>query len=184
MGIGFQKCVLKEVIAAHRSIRCDTAGLCYKQRIRMNLEHIREPDKEIFVYREVFTPEIHENWLRERVATGQVHQFIILEKEDRRPVGSVYLRDIDTVGGTAEYGIFIGEDDATGRGYAVEAAELMVGYARTIQGLKKLGLRVFADNEAAMRSYLSAGYEKISSLPGVECSDGECKDMIWMEQRL
>lgn len=137
-----------------------------------------------FVYRETFTPEIHENWLREKVATGRVHQFIILEKENRRPIGSVYLRDIDTVGGTAEYGIFIGEDDATGRGYAIEAAELMVGYARTIQGLRKLGLRVFADNEAAVRSYLSAGYEKIRTLSGVECSDGECKDMIWMEQRL
>ena len=44
-----------------------------------------------------------------------------------RPVGSVYFRDIDRVKKEAEYGIFLGEDDAAGKGYGTEAAKLAGG---------------------------------------------------------
>lgn len=141
--------------------------------------------RKCFVYREVFTDESHEKWLADYVDTGRVEQFVMLEKNrDLRPVGSVYFRNIDREEQSAEYGIFIGEDDAVGLGYGSEATRLAVTYARDVMGLKKLGLRVFSDNEAAVKSYISAGFKAVRTLKDVECSDGEIKDMIWMETSL
>ncbi len=133
-----------------------------------------------FIYRETFTPQGHEKWIESMVETGKVVQFIICEKESMRPVGSVYFRDIDREKGEAEYGIFIGEDDAAGKGYGTETARLAAGYAFGEMGLDRLVLRVFTDNEAAVRSYERAGFAKREVLRAVECSDGEKKDMFFM----
>lgn len=134
-----------------------------------------------FIYREAFTQEGHENWIRTMINTGKAVQFIICEKEDLRPVGSVYYRDIDEDKKEAEYGIFIGEDDAAGKGYGSETAKLAVAYAFDKMGMERLILRVFADNVAAVKSYEKAGFAKVCDLYGVECSDGEKKDMILMD---
>ena len=45
-------------------------------------------------------------------------QYIILDNADGKPVGSVYYRDIDNHNRSAEYGIFIGEESARGKGLA------------------------------------------------------------------
>lgn len=134
-----------------------------------------------FIYREQFTPGVHENWMETMVETGKAVQLIICEKADMRPVGSVYFRDIDRKKKEAEYGIFIGEDDAAGKGYGSETAHLAVEYAFGELGLDRLTLRVFTDNEAAIRSYEGAGFSGKTLLKDVECSDGEKKDMFLME---
>lgn len=99
-----------------------------------------------------------------------------------RPVGSVYFRDIDRIKKEAEYGIFLGEDDAAGKGYGTETARLACDYAFEKMGLKKLVLRVFTDNEAAVKSYRNAGFAEESLLKDVVCSDGEKKDMLFMSK--
>ena len=166
-----------EKIALRRILRTDTP-LVVRWR---NNPRVRK----CFVYREEFTEKSHEKWLTDFVDTGRVLQFVMLEKDrELRPIGSVYFRDVDREEGYAEYGIFIGENDACGLGYGTEAARLAVMYARDVLGLKRLGLRVFSDNEAAVKSYISAGFKAVKTLKDVECSDGEIKDMIWMETSL
>ncbi len=138
-----------------------------------------------FIYRETFTNEVHENWIRTKVETGEVVQFMICENNNGdRPVGSVYFRDIDNVAKTAEYGIFIGEDDAIGKGYGNETALLATDYARDELGLEKIILRVFKSNTAAKKSYEHAGFKHLEDLPLVQCSDGQKSDMILMEKLL
>ncbi|SEG22320.1 Protein N-acetyltransferase, RimJ/RimL family [Butyrivibrio sp. Su6] len=169
--------VVGEKVALRLMTREDT-DLIVKWR---NNQRVRDN----FVYREKFTNETHENWIKTKVETGEVVQLIICEKNnDNRPVGSVYFRDIDNTAHSAEYGIFIGEDDAIGKGYGNETAVLATEYARKELGLTKLILRVFTYNEVAIRSYEHAGFVKIKDLPLVECSDGEKSDMILMEQKI
>lgn len=69
-----------------------------------------------FIFREPFTPEMHRHWLATKVATGQVVQYIIEDKATGQAVGSVYYRDVDQANHSAEYGIFIGEPAARGKG--------------------------------------------------------------------
>ena len=136
-----------------------------------------------FIYQKPFTREGHEAWLRTKVASGEVVQFIICEKETDRPVGSVYFRDIDRENKKAEYGIFIGEEDAAGKGIGTETARLAVAYARDVLKLHKLMLRVFADNIGAVKSYEKAGFVREAYLKDEICQDGRYRDLLLMAVR-
>lgn len=136
-----------------------------------------------FIYQEPFTKEGHLSWIKNHVETGHVVQFIICEKESDRPVGSVYFRDIDTQKSCAEYGIFIGEDDAVGKGYGTLAAKLAVLYAFEELGLNYIFLRVFEDNIGARRSYEKAGFQLIEGKKDDIVIDGNIRKMIFMECR-
>ena len=101
-------------------------------------------------------------WLpkTEKVAAGKVIQFIIEEKSAQNsvPIGSVYLQNIDYENNNAEYGIFIGEDYARGKGYGTECAKLILTFAFEAMGLHKVYLRVLGDNIGAQKSYTKAGF--------------------------
>ncbi len=111
-----------------------------------------------FIYRNEITPEEHLKRYHDKVLPGQIIQFVIIEKITKRPVGSVYLRDVDSIKKTAEYGIFIGEDSARGRGYGKEAAGRIVKFFFEDMDYDRLYLRVFAWNLPAIGSYKSAGF--------------------------
>lgn len=133
-----------------------------------------------FIYQELFTREGHENWIRTRVETGQVVQMIICDDAAGKPLGSVYIRDIDREHNKAEYGIFIGEDDARGRGIGTAAAKLMLRYCFAEEGLHRVYLRAFADNLQAIRSYEKAGFAREGLLRDDVRIDGEYRDIQWM----
>lgn len=133
-----------------------------------------------FIYQELFTRESHEQWIHTMVETGKVIQMVICETEGGRPVGSVYLRDIDRRHNKAEYGIFIGGEGARGKGYGTMAARLMIRYAFEELGLHRLFLRAFADNEQAIRSYEKAGFEREAYLREDVCIEGRYRDIILM----
>ncbi len=133
-----------------------------------------------FIYQELFTRESHENWIHTMVETGKVVQMVICETEGGRPVGSVYLRDIDRRHNKAEYGIFIGGEKARGKGYGTMAARLMIRYAFEEMGLHRLFLRAFADNAQAIRSYEKAGFKKEAYLREDVCIDGHYRDIVLM----
>ena len=117
-----------------------------------------------FIYQALFTKESHENWIRTMVETGKVVQFMICEVAGDKPVGSVYIRDIDHTHHKAEYGIFIGDAQARGRGYGTAAARLMIKYCFQELKLHRLFLRVYAKNQQAIRSYEKAGFTKEAHL--------------------
>lgn len=133
-----------------------------------------------FIYQELFTRESHENWIRNMVNTGKVVQMIICELRTDRPLGSVYIRDIDRNHNKAEYGIFIGETDARGRGIGTATAKLMLRYCFEEEGLHRVYLRAFADNLQAVRSYEKAGFVKEGLLKEDVRIDGVYRDILWM----
>lgn len=112
-----------------------------------------------FIYQKPFTEEGHMAWLREQVEPGHVAQFIICV--DDWEIGSVYLRDIDREKKNAEYGVFIGEEEALGRGYGTAAAKLMLAYGFEKLELQKIFLRLLEDNTRARKSYEKAGFRMI-----------------------
>lgn len=124
-----------------------------------------------FIYQDLFTTEGHLSWIRTQVEPGHVVQFIIC-LPDGREIGSVYFRDIDREKGVAEYGIFIGEEDALGCGYGTAAAKEALEFAFTQLHLNRIFLRFLSDNISAQTSYERAGFcmadrtEKVMTLQG------------------
>lgn len=133
-----------------------------------------------FIYQELFTKDSHEKWIETMIETGKVVQMIVVLSEGDRAIGSVYVRDIDMEHKKAEYGIFIGETDCLGKGYGTEAAELMRDYAFEYLGLHKLMLRVYADNERAIKSYEKAGFVQEAYLKDDVFVQGKYRDIVLM----
>lgn len=133
-----------------------------------------------FIYQELFTRKGHESWIKNKVQTGQVVQMIICDSATDRPLGSVYIRDIDREHNKAEYGIFIGEDDARGRGVGTAAATLMLRYCFEEEKLHRVYLRAFASNLQAIHSYEKAGFVKEGLLKDDVCINGQYCDIQWM----
>lgn len=132
-----------------------------------------------FLYREPFTPEGHLQWIKTKIDTGLAVQMIICTGEDT-PIGSVYLRDIDGKNRKAEYGIFIGEEDALGKGYGTAAAKLMLQYGFEQLSLHKIFLRVLADNARAIASYEKAGFVREAYLKDEVFLDEKFYDIVLM----
>lgn len=133
-----------------------------------------------FIYQAPFTREGHENWIRNMVETGKVIQMIICNMSDDMPLGSVYVRDIDRQHSKAEYGMFVGEESARGRGVGTAAAKLMLDYCFREEKLHRVYMRVFAANERSIRSCEKAGFVREGLLRDDVCIDGQYRDIIWM----
>lgn len=141
---------------------------------------------------EPITEERHRQWLREMVESGKCDQFIIVDKRQELPVGTVFLKEISREHLRAEYAIFIGEESARGRGIGSEAARLMTEYGFGRLGLNRLYLYVFASNVRAIASYRSAGFREEARLrEHYRRKDGTFADVLmmsllrseWLEKR-
>ena len=141
-----------------------------------NMESVRRN----FIFRETFTAEMHTRWMQTRVAAGEVLQYIIVERESGRSVGSVYFRDMDRKNRSAEYGIFIGEESARGRGIGSETAHVFTDYGFQELGLHRISLRLLADNVQAEKSYSNAGFEREGLFRDMVFLDGEYRDVLFM----
>lgn len=133
-----------------------------------------------FIYQTLFTKEGHLDWVKKYVDTGNVIQFMICEKDSGKAIGCVNFKDIDSVHKKAEYGIFIGDDDAIGKGIGSEVASLAVQYAFEQLKLHKIILRVLPHNKAAIRSYEKAGFLQEAYLKDEVFINGNFQDLILM----
>lgn len=133
-----------------------------------------------FINQKMFTRQIHEEWIRTHIETGDAVQMIICNIADDKPLGSVYIRDIDRQHNKAEYGIFIGEPSARGRGIGTAVAKLMLRHCFEVEHLHRVYLRALADNSQAIRSYEKAGFVHEGLLKDDVCIEGRYHDIVWM----
>ena len=75
-------------------------------------------------------------------------------------LGTVACLHINYRNGRADFGIFIGETEARGKGYGTETTRLMLDFAFTVLGLHNVGLTVAEWNIAGQRAYVKAGFKE------------------------
>lgn len=131
-----------------------------------------------FIYRKPISEAEHRDWLKNKVATGLVHQFIVCGNEDDVALGCVYLQNFEKENRKAEEGIFLGERRLCGKGIGTEAAELMLSYAFGTLGLHKLVARVLAYNRSSIRMHEKAGYMREAYLKEELFLNGRYEDLI------
>lgn len=170
---------------AEKEYREEAAGIVLRPMTYQDTDMIinwrnKESVRRNFIYQACFTRQGHENWIHTMIETGKAVQMIILEEAGNRPVGSVYIRDIDAIHHKGEYGIFIGEESARGKGYGTAAARLMIRYAFRELKLHRLFLRVYADNMQAIGSYEKAGFRREAYLRDDVCINGSYRDIVLM----
>ena len=119
-----------------------------------NADNVRQ----YFIYRGEFTAESHERWMKEQVETGKVVQFIVCDIVDDRPVGCTYIHDIDIQEKSAEYGVFIGEEEYRGKGIGKEALKLTLQVAFDELKLDKIISRAISTNKASINCFINSGF--------------------------
>ena len=154
-----------------RSITSEDTPLVVKWR---NQENVIK----YFIYRGEFTEETHTNWLKTKVETGLVDQFIVCLKDGDVPIGSTYLRDIDTKNSKAEYGVFIGEEGTRGQGIGKEILNLTVKYAFENLKLHKVYARVIDTNKASLYCFLHSGFFEEAFFKESVLLDGQYRNVI------
>ena len=136
-----------------------------------------------FIYQKPFKDESHNEWLRTKVFTGEVRQFIMMMPE-RFAVGSFYLQKINWEEKEAEYGIFIGEPKALHHGFGSLSADWAAKYAKEVMHLEHLVVRIYADNPASVAACEHAGYRITEKVEKYVCIDGKWRDIYFLKNDL
>lgn len=136
--------------------------------------------RENFIFQEELKVCDHMNWIETQVNTGKCAQFIIEEIATEMPIGTIYLRDISPVHKKAEYGIYIGVEEALGKGYAQEATELILEFGFNQLNLNKIFLRVLSKNSNAIKSYVKCGFTQDGYFKDDVLINGSFNDVIFM----
>jgi RimJ/RimL family protein N-acetyltransferase len=132
-----------------------------------------------FIYRTPLTREDHLNWMKEKVAKGHVIQFIICNNSDDKPLGSVYLQNIEMAHRKAEWGLFLGEDEAFGRGVGTQTGKLFLDYIFNTYHLHKIVSRVLARNKGCIHMCEKLGCTQEAYLKEELILDGKYEDLVW-----
>lgn len=156
-----------------RPIKVEDTDMVLKWRNSLNV-------KSNFLYSEEITKNMHMDWIENKIKKGLVDQFIIYTNHEKKDIGSIYLRDIDHKAKSAEYGIFIGENEFLNKGYGTEASKLILEYAFRSLNLNKVKLRVLSDNIVAIKSYLKLGFKIEGIFKDEVMKNNELKDIIFM----
>ena len=133
---------------------------------------------ENFLYRKKITVEEHQNWLKNKVFTGAVHQFVICTIKDDTPIGSVYLQNFDEENNKAEWGLFLDADGTRSKGVGTEVGNLILDYAFHQLGLHKLHSRVLAYNKPCVRMNEKLGFRQEAYLRDELMLNGKYEDLI------
>jgi diamine N-acetyltransferase len=107
------------------------------------------------------TVEAEEAWYERTTKDERQVHFVIYELPTMRPIGTTGLHNVDYKDQTAEFGIFIGDKEAWGKGYGTETTRLVLEYGFSALGLHNIMLRVFSYNQRAIRAYTRAGFKLI-----------------------
>ena len=135
------------------------------------------------------SPEEHERWLAQFLANPDSRGWII--GVGGEPVGLLTLNGLAGCDRRAQWGWYIGEAPARGRGVGRAAQALGLDLAFEGLGLNKVTAEVLADNEVALKAQASAGFQREGYLRQHTLKDGRFRDVVllailadaWRERR-
>jgi RimJ/RimL family protein N-acetyltransferase len=114
--------------------------------------------------------------------TGQADRIllVITEKAHKTALGYIQVTDLNSLDARADLGICL-VNRAQGRGLGGEAISMLADHLRDQWHLRKLSLRVRADNAAALRCYEKLGFERCGLLRQHVFISGIWHDIVLME---
>jgi len=122
-------------------------------------------------------------WLAARATQPDMLLYVIAARGNDTVLGYVQAAALDMFHGHCELGICL-SPEAQGRGIASPALDLLYSYLRNECGMRKIGLRVRADNGRAIAFYLREGYLEVGRLASHYRENDAYVDVILMERSL
>ena len=119
-------------------------------------------------------------WLEDRSTPPDRMLFIVAENLTNVPLGYLQLSGIDQLDLNADLGICL-VAKAQGKGIGKEALRQAIFHLRDDFGVRKISLRVRADNHIAMRCYTRLGFSQCGELREHVFIDGNWQNVLLME---
>lgn len=113
--------------------------------------------------------------------SGKNKRFMICEK-NKKTIGMIGLYDINWIHRNCEIGIFVGEKNSQGKGYAKEACTLLENFACNYLNLRKIKLFVVSDNVQALKLWQSLDYKFVGEYIDERFIDGKYRNVKIMEK--
>ena len=99
---------------------------------------------------------------------------------DGKCIGVCGLERFDETAQTCELGIGIGDKEYWGQGYGRDTVRILLDYAFRLRNMRKVWLRVWGNNERAIRCYRACGFVEEGRLREHVWSNGRYEDLIYM----
>ena len=109
---------------------------------------------------------------RKREPSSDREQFAIVRKKDKVPVGKISYFDYNPLNRSAELGISIDPDEQK-KGYATEAARILIKFLFRQRGLNKVHAQTADFNKGAIKLLESLKFKKDATLRDHYFHDGE-----------
>lgn len=127
----------------------------------------------------------HENWIQHIASSTDKKLFLICDKESGVAIGTIGLKNFDSLSRHAELFISIGSTDFVSNknkksGYGSDAVITLTNYCFNHLNLHKVSVSVFASNIRAIRCYEKAGFTTEGVLREHHFSNGKYEDVIIM----
>lgn len=84
--------------------------------------------------------------------------FVIVTLAENKIIGTIGLKDINTINRSAVLGIFIGDKDYLSKGYGTEAIRLILDFGFNYMNLHNIKLELISFNERALKCYKKCGF--------------------------
>jgi UDP-4-amino-4,6-dideoxy-N-acetyl-beta-L-altrosamine N-acetyltransferase len=120
--------------------------------------------------------EAHQRWFDAFLADADRRGWIITRHG--APSGFLTLTGLTGSNRHAEWGWYIGDPDARGRGVGRAAQALGLDKAFDELGLEKVWAEVLADNDAALKAQAAAGFRREGYLRSHVLKDGSFRDVV------
>ena len=128
--------------------------------------------------------DIQEKWLDSLMDTTGNNKRFMIENCRHEAVGMIGLYGINWIHRTCELGIFIGDAEQQGKGYAKAAYRLLEDYGFRYLNLRKVTAEVVKDNRGAVRMYEKLQFRQAGCLTKQRYIDGKYRDLLIMEKFL
>lgn len=109
-------------------------------------------------------------------------RLIIQTRDEGRAVGALDLFELDLLNRRAGIGVLIAEPSDRGQGYAKDAVEAVVRYAREVLGLSQLWCNVGADNTASRKLFAACGFAECGTKRQWLWSPDGWQDEVFMQK--
>jgi RimJ/RimL family protein N-acetyltransferase len=129
-----------------------------------------------------FTIEDLKNYVRLANDGQNNFMFGIYLKENSEYIGNIKIGCISQIHRYGDVGLIIGEKSVWGRGYGVDAINLITRYAFDEINLNKVFAGIYANNMSSIKAFKKAGYREVGILKKHRFYKGTYADELLFEK--
>jgi UDP-4-amino-4,6-dideoxy-N-acetyl-beta-L-altrosamine N-acetyltransferase len=126
----------------------------------------------------IITKTEHHNWLK-KLQTEDTNKAWLI-KYEKKPVGLIYLSNIDKKNRITDWGFYIADESARGKGVGSKSLEKLINYVFDEMDFNTMQTKVLGNNPLAIKLYEKFGFKRDKSFKDNLLRDGKNIDVYLM----